>query len=207
MTLTGQLTNDLNTSLNEATVVGVDLDPAAATARVLVHVLALPENGPIDHDPRRALTFTDVSNFQVLLRPDPFGGDFGPAIPIQDLDELASLFARLGRFQPMYGWRFLNNLDLTDDWPPEPSLKLRLRPQPAAHSLYWFTECIENDDSYCLEGIICFDDLQIERADGTPVSVRRFAANGRRWWTGLYGNDPRVSGQAQIATTDGPRWR
>jgi hypothetical protein len=37
-----QLINDLNTALNEATVVGVDLDQAAATARLLLHVLVCP---------------------------------------------------------------------------------------------------------------------------------------------------------------------
>jgi len=206
--LPDQLTNDLNTALNEATVVGVDLDPAAATARLLLHVLALPERGPIDPDPRRALTLTGVSDFQVLLRKDPFGGDFGPAIPIQDLDELASLFGRLVRFQPMYGWRFLNNLDLTGDWPPEPSLNLRLRPEPAAHTLYWFTECSQDADSFfCLEGVIWFDGLQVERADRIPVSVQQFAADGRRWWAGLRANDPRVSSEAQIAAGNGPRWR
>jgi hypothetical protein len=202
-----QLTNDLNTALNEATVVGVDLDQAAATARLLLHVLALPEQGPIDPDPRRAMTLTGVSDFQLLLRHDPCGGEFGPAIPVADLKELVSLFAQLDRFEPMYGWRFVDDLDLTGDWPPQPSLTLRLRPDPAAHSLYWFTECAQDEDSFCLEGVIRFDGLRVERADATPVTVEQFAADGRRWWTGLHANDPRVSGEAQIAAGNGPRWR
>jgi hypothetical protein len=47
--------------------------------------------------------------------------------------------------------------------------------------LYWFTECAPDADSFCLDGVIRFDGLQVERADGTPVSVEQFAADGRRW--------------------------
>jgi hypothetical protein len=58
----------LEAALNEADVLGIRLDPAGAWCDVLVHVLALPESGPLDSDPRRVLRLAMPSQVSILLR-------------------------------------------------------------------------------------------------------------------------------------------
>jgi hypothetical protein len=82
----------------------------------------------------------------------------------------------------------------------------------AAHSLYWFNECGLAGDGdgyvrYCIEGVVDFEDLAVERFDGTPVAVEQFAAAGKRWWRAFFSGDPRVSVEAQTAPDIPPPWR
>lgn len=48
----------LEVALNESDVVGVRLDPARAYVDVLLHVIALPESGPLMKDGRRMTSST-----------------------------------------------------------------------------------------------------------------------------------------------------
>lgn len=50
----------------------------------------------------------------------------------------------------------------------EPSLALDLRTEDTVHSLFWFNECGLDDEAYCIEGTVTFDDLKVLRADQTP---------------------------------------
>jgi hypothetical protein len=58
-----KLVDQLDLAFNESTVCGLQFDESAAEARLLVEVLALPEVGPIDRDPRR------VWSCSPMLRP------------------------------------------------------------------------------------------------------------------------------------------
>ena len=72
----------IETALNEADVLGIQLDPAGASCDVLVHVLALPESGPLDRDARRALRLAGPGQVSILLRADQDGeAGYGPVIP------------------------------------------------------------------------------------------------------------------------------
>lgn len=205
--------DDLNVALNEATVVGLRPVPGGGVV-LLLNVLALPATGPADPDGRRALICSGVSRTRVLLRRWNTAGDptYGPAIPLRDFEAVEEFFASLSMFGAMYGWEFLDKPDLIDDWPPVVSLDRSLDAAAAAHSLYWFNECGQDDGrdgyvTYCIEGVVDFQELTVERFDGTPVALEEFAAAGKRWWQGLYGNDPRVSPSAQVALGEPPSWR
>lgn len=59
----------LEVALTESDVVGVRLSAIEGEAvDVLLHVLALPESGPVENDPRRMLRFCGVDDVSVLLR-------------------------------------------------------------------------------------------------------------------------------------------
>ncbi|MEV4412333.1 hypothetical protein [Catellatospora sp. NPDC049609] len=200
-----------NVALNESDVVGLRVDWPSRTVRLLLHVLALPEHGPVDPDTRRALVFTGVRLVRVLLRADrSFSRDYGNAIDLPDAEAADAFLASVGWSNPMYGWSFLNDPQLTQDWPERLSLTLDAGAGPAAHTLYWFCECGRDepggDAAYCIEGDIHFERLAVERADGSPVPLTSFIADGRRWWHGFGAGDPRVSGEAQQSQPPSPAW-
>ncbi|MEU8006301.1 hypothetical protein AB0B66_34525 [Catellatospora sp. NPDC049111] len=201
-----------NVALNESDVVGLRVNWPARTVRLLLHVLAMPEEGPIDADTRRALVFTGVSLMRVLLRRDrtrTASRDYGHPIELADADAADAFLASVSRSDPMYGWRFLDDPELTRDWPATASLMLA-GTGPATHTMYWFCECAREepggDTEYCIEGDIHFQRLSVERADGSPVPLASFAADGRRWWHGLHSGDPRVSTEAQRSRPPSPAW-
>jgi hypothetical protein len=202
---------DLDVALNEATVAGLRPGPDGSI-QLLLQVLALPETGPVDPDTRRALVLSGVSKVRVLLRRDRNrDSSYGPVVPLPRFAAVEELFASLSWSGHMYGWKFFDSIDLIDDWPPAVSLDITLNPAPAAHSLYWFNECGRQEPdgraTYCIEGVVDFEDLAAQHPNGTPITVENFTATGRRWWQSFYGDDPRVSPQAQAALGTPPSWR
>lgn len=197
----------VGSALLEALVCGVGCDLDAVRCRVLLEVLALPETGPIDPDPRRVLVLAGVTSVEVLLRPEagPVPGGLGPAVPLRNLGEVERVFASLAWSHPMYSWKFIDDEENPKDrWPDEPSLRLVLKTRPGNHSLYWFTECgmqqgPDKYASYLLEGVIRFTAASVEHADGHPQPLAQFVADSARWWRAFSADDPRLSVDAQRA--------
>jgi hypothetical protein len=203
----------MDLALNETDVLGIRLDRAGAWCDLFLHVLALPETGPLDPDARRILRLIMPGRMSILLRRDRLGQDgYGPVIPVSSLDAVEDFFASLSWSGSMYGWKFLDDPSLIRDWPARPSLTVEIRPGAAPHSLYWFNECgrEEGDTSaaYLIEGAVTFENLDVMRADATPQRLDEFIADGRRYWQALHGRDQRLSVEAQRAAQDGtPSWR
>ena len=191
----------LEIALTEADVLGVrSLDDASVA--LLLDISALPAIGPIDQDPRRKLVFHGVSELRILLRSVTVDGN-GPAIPLRDLDAVEDFFESLAIGGSMYGWRYFDDPELTQDWPTTPSLVVPMSATSPPHTFYWFNECsrVVNGDlrSYCIEGTVVFTDLTMQRADGTDQAVDDFADEGVRWWQAFNDHDARVSVEAQQA--------
>lgn len=127
-------------ALNEADVLGIRLEQSGAWCDLLLHVLALPEAGPPDLDPRRILRLISPAQVRVLLRRQQAGpGRYGPAITLAGLDAVEDFFASLSWSGSISGWRFLDDLSLVRDWPGRPSLAIGVRPVVGSHSLFWFS--------------------------------------------------------------------
>jgi hypothetical protein len=210
----------VDAALNEADVLGVRLESSGAWCDLLLHVLALPEAGPIDPDARRVLRLTSPTRVAVLLREERVvprenrepGIGYGPVIPLAGMAAAEEFFASLTWSGSMYGWKFLDDPSLTRDWPAGPSLAIDIRPGPGSHSLYWFNECGTTGHgepaAYCIEGTVTFEDLAVLRADGTPEPISEFVAGADRYWRALHGRDERLNVPAQRAAQDGtPSWR
>ena len=193
----------LEIALTEADVAGVQEADDDSLA-FLVHVMALPEVGPMDIDARRRLVLHGVAEARFLLRRVTVEGN-SPAIPLASLAAVDQFFDTLGMGGSMYGWRYFDDPDLTADWPAEPSLVVSMSDHDAPHSFYWFNECgrVEEGEihSYCLEGTVTFDDLTVLRADGAAQPVSEFADQGVRWWQAFQDFEERVNSDAQRAWT------
>ncbi|GIH09269.1 hypothetical protein Rhe02_73360 [Rhizocola hellebori] len=204
----------VETALNESEVLGVRLGPCGGWCDLLLHVLALPEAGPIDPDTRRILRLTSPTQVKILLRADRMAASgYGPVIPLGNLDAVEEFFASLSWTGSMYGWKFLDDSSLTHDWPAETSLTIDIRPPAAApHTLYWFNECgrdeAETKVGYCIEGTVAFESLAVLRADATPQPLSEFVFQGQNYWRALQRGDERLGVQAQRAAQSGaPSWR
>jgi hypothetical protein len=206
------LIDRLDLALNESTVCGLLYDADRGEARLLIEVEALPEVGPIDRDPRRAVVMSSVESIEVTVRSDRVGG-YGPVVPLGSLDDLEQFFAGLSWAHPMYGWELVDVTDPGPAWRVEPSLQVRPGRGVAAHSLRWFTECgsagrTGEPQGYVLQGTVRFADLRIERADPGSLPLGRFLADGARWWKAFREGDSRLSGQGQReAGSVSLRWR
>lgn len=200
-------------ALNEADVLGVRLEPSGAWCELFLHVLALPENGPLDPDARRILRLMSPAQVRILLRADRTASSgYGPVIPLAGLDAAEDFFASLSWSGSMYGWQFLDDPSLTHDWPAQPSLTIDIRSGAGSHSLFWFNECGRDEGStkvaYCIEGNVTFEDLEVLRADATPQPLDEFISEGHRYWQALHSHDERLSVAAQRTAQDGtPSWR
>ena len=204
----------LEVALNESDVVGVRLDPARAYVDVLLHVIALPESGPLMKDGRRIMRLKRPAELRFLLRRDPIGEQAAtqPAIPLADEAAVETFFDSLAWGGSIYGRRFFDEPGLTRDWPADPSLRIPVRTEGGAHSFYWFNECgVERDgetQAFCIEGTVTFDDLLVLDAEAREIPIETFIADGVRQWDALYAHDERLSVDAQRAAHQGaPKWR
>ena len=208
-----ELVHRLDDALNESQVCGLSFDAEAAEARLFLEVLALPETGPIDRDLRRVLILSGALSSEVILRAARDDA-LGPVLPLESLDALGRFFSSLGQANAMYGWEFIDRESVGEEWNAPASLTTTSSgPQPAGHTVHWFTECgrpgsEEDWERYLLQGVIRFGDLRIERADARPVSLEEFVADGRRWWVALRSGDSRMSSDAQqLAQACAASWR
>lgn len=191
----------LEVALTEAEIVGVRRISDDSIV-FLVHVKALPEEGPIDIDARRQVVLHGVVRTRSLLRRQTIEGP-GPALPLASIEAVDQFLDTLRTGDSLYGWHYLDNPELTDDWPSEPSLLVQMNDREPQHTFYWFNECtrMEEDEirSYVLEGDAAFADLTVLRADGTPLAVSEFADQGVRWWQAFADHEDRVGSDAQTA--------
>lgn len=210
-----ELADRLDLALNESQACGLSFDADAAEARLLVEVLALPEAGPIDRDPRRVLVLSGVASIEVILRAEGDDG-LGQVLPLESLGALEEFFTSLGQADAMYGWEFIDRGEAGGVWDVPASLSVvSSEPQAAGHTLHWFTECgrpgpgPEKDwEHFFLQGVIRFGNLRVERADARPVPLEEFAADGRRWWDAFERREIRLSGDAQLQAQAGAAsWR
>lgn len=206
----------LETALNESDVVGIRLDPAGRHVDVLLHVIALPESGPLTKDGRRIMRLTrPPAALRFLLRRNLAGEQAAtePAIPLADEAAVEDFFDSLAWGDSIYGWRFFDDPGLTSDWPTDPSLRISVRADAGAHSFYWFNECgvVGRDGetaAFCIEGTVTFEDAVILDAEEREIPIETFIADGVRQWDALYAHDERVSAEAQRESQNcAPRWR
>jgi hypothetical protein len=186
----GDDTEGLNIALNEATLLGLEVDPSRRLAGGTFVVLSLPESGELPTDSRVQVLFVNVGRVAATLTdPDQPGA---VPIPIEQLLDAVQSFG--GR--AIYGWEFF---DIRDN-PLQPcgaakSLDIEFEGGSKAHSINLF-----QDDGRRLDVCIWFEGLALLTPDGNEVDLEEFIAGGRRWWDAFHKHDPRTQGHGLFST-------
>src|SRR5436309_6782321 len=102
----GTLRADLNTALNEATLVSAVVDEADRKARITLAVRTLPENGPPSRDHRVMIVLAPLGRICASLRDGRWDDAGAPVHPFV-LPQLTDI-VRSFHEQPIYGWGFMD---------------------------------------------------------------------------------------------------
>jgi hypothetical protein len=181
----------LGVALNEATLIGVEVNAERRAASLTFVPLSLPVAGaaPPD-DPRVQFILSPVGRVAASLR-DGLWNDAEASVERVALEELLNTVLSF-KGLPVYGWEFLDRPD--DDnfarWSDRLSLDWRSEPAGLSHTLDLF----QAGGSRHLDLRIWFDDLRILTPEKPDVSLDDFTAGGVRWWDALYAGDPRTAG-------------
>lgn len=179
----------LGIALNEATLLGVEIDPSRRIAAVTLRVLTLPEDGPPPADSRLQLLLQPVGRIAASLRGGRWDDPAAPVLPLKEGDVLTA--SQSFGCLPIYGWRFF---DLPGEdfkrWSSRLSLDSRLGMDGHRHTITLFQE--GNDRHLDLR--IWFDDLEFRTTDGCRIGLIEVIEGGKRWWDRMYAGDPRTHG-------------
>lgn len=180
----------LDVALNEADLLGVEVDTARRVAAVMFRTLQLPPDGPAPDDCRVWFLFRPVGRVVASLR---HGSWDDPRAKVESvtMENLAGIVQSFGGL-PVYGWEFF-------DTPKERLNKLRSR-----LSLDWTSgadgcshvlEISQEDDDRILDLWLWFDEAAIHDPDGKEIDLESFIANGKRWWDAFEAGDERTRGR------------
>ncbi len=193
MSFTDQQRNGLDTLLNEADLLGFEVDPDRKIGSATFNILTLPEVGPAPTDSRYQLLLHPVTRVVASLRQTQHESE-REVVKSFALEELLRVVESFGG-QPIYGWEFFDVHDKTLaeiagrvslDWPPGN--------ESASHSLSVF----QSSDDRILDFCIWFDSLLIRNADGEGVPIDVAIEGAERWWERMYAGDPRTDGRGIV---------
>ena len=105
--LTPEVLAELDVALEEATLVGVEMDVGARRFGATLAVLSLPpDDGPPPEDPRVKLVLEPVGRLAVSWRQAAWNDRKARAVPFE-VEQLSSIVAGFGRL-PIYGREFFD---------------------------------------------------------------------------------------------------
>lgn len=186
--LTPERCDALGVALNEATLLGVEIDEAQRGVGVTFSVLTLPKSGPAPSDTRVQFVFQPVGRVIASLRKGSWN-DARAEIESFAASEMNAVVQSFGGV-PVYGWKFFD-VDETESWLDQPSFDWGSREDGMQHHLTLFQEGHERH----LDLRIWFDRFVICDPYGNQLSIDEFCAGGQRWWKGFNEGDPRTEGQ------------
>jgi hypothetical protein len=193
MRLTEEEKQGLSIALNEATLLGVEVDTNRQLAAATFSALALPEEGSPPDDPRVQFIFVPVGRVAASLRLGRWDDPQAEVVPFS-IEELLSVVQSFGGL-PIYGWEFF---DIDDKdfvrWSDRLSFDYRSGAEGFTHSILLFQEGHDRHLDICL----WFNELEIKDSQGNDILLREFIEGGKRWWDGLYSGDARTSGSGII---------
>jgi hypothetical protein len=183
------LAKELGVALNEATLLGAEVDASTRRAAATFRVLTLPPEGPHPEDPRVQFVFQPVGRVFASLRAGSWNDTSAALIPVT-LDRLLEVVQTFGGL-PVYGWEFFDTPDpRLGNAADRASLDWRSSPNGTSRSISLFQEGHKRH----LDLIIWFDSFELFDAHGAPITVEAFIEGSKRWWDGLYAGDPRAVG-------------
>ena len=179
----------LGIALNEATLLGLEVDAQNRIAAATFRVFTLPKKGPSPADSRVQLLFRPVGRVAASLRNGRHDDPDAEVVPFPVEDLLANVQSFDGL--PVYGWEFFDAHEkaitklgdrLSLDW--------RSGEDGISHSIYLF----QDPGNRTLDIWVWFDELQVRDTEGNVIPIDSFIAGGNRWWEAFYKGDERTGG-------------
>jgi hypothetical protein len=184
--MTPEQVRDLNIALNEADLLGVEVETPTVALRLWV--LALPERGPAPTNRRRRLVLEQVGRIVARFATSQDAGStyHAQALTMKDVVRRSSF-----KGDSMYGWDFVASAaqifdgeDLQDA-----SVDFRLSDKASTLGFYAFREGYEWQK---LQLWIGFESIAIFDANGSSIPLDEFIQDGKRWWEHFWADDPRT---------------
>ena len=190
MELSEEERHGLGIALNEADLLGVEIDPVRRIGAATLRVLSLPANGPAPQDTRVSLRLSPVGRVVASLREARWDDPAAPAVPFK-IDELLGVVQSFHGL-PVYGWEFFDLHDgVLAKWVDRVSLDWMSGDDGRSHSIMLFQEA----GNRILDLLVWFDDLEFRSVVGEVIPIDQIIADGTRWWDALYAGDPRTAGR------------
>lgn len=180
-TITQNIRDGLNYSLNEAIIIGFDFDKERKTAYVTLYPIAIQPDGTIPNDNRFLFAFRNIGRIACSLIPER-----GMTAIKFDLDELGGKMNEC-KNGSLYGWEFIDNDEelIFNQWKDNKSFDtIFYSAFQKQHTIDLFQE-----DKYSNKTIdlrIWFDSVEVYNSDLNPFDIQTFIENGKRGWGKLY---------------------
>lgn len=194
----------LDIALNEARLLGVEVDVPAREVGVTLQVLTLPEVGPVPNDSRILLVLSPVERIMASLR----HGLWNDETASVELFPIDSLFDVVHSFHgcPIYGWEFFDaGAKEFNSWAGRLSLDWQSGTNGLSHTLDLFQEGDDEGQQRHLDLRIWFDGMTIYTPAKDIVSVSDFIAGGRRWWRAMRQGDARTTSSGIVSLSNGSK--
>jgi hypothetical protein len=197
-----EVIHNLGIALNEATLLGVEVDVPARTVEVMLRVLTLPETEHASDNSHVLLTLSPVGRIAASLRHGPEDERPETVHPFQ----IESLSAVVRSFEAseIYGLEFFDGKDgHFEGWANHLSVDWQAGADGLDHTLDLFQEGGESGQRRLLNLRIWFDDMTIYTLAKAVVPINEFTAGGQRWWDALYRGDSRTNSSGIVPMTWG----
>jgi hypothetical protein len=200
MELTESQKHGLGVALNEATLLGVELDMQRRQVGATFAILALPPDAePMPADRRVQFIFGPVGRVAACLRQGRWDDPTAPVAPMAPSDLLAVVQSFGGL--PIYGWEFFDVAEQElPPFGPRLSFDWRSGPDGTAHSIRLFQDASDRH----LDIRVWFDAFVIRNPPGAELSIDEFVNGGRRWWDAFYRRDLRTRGSGLMPLNEEP---
>jgi hypothetical protein len=177
MMLTASDKHMITGAIEDATLLGLDLDVSGRRAGTTLAVWNVQEVGGWPDDPRILFIFSGVARIAASLRNGAWNDADAAVAPI-GVDELPKVIASFGGSE-IYGASFFDrHEEARAAWGDRLSLDLRCGSQVAAHSITLFQE--EAFDRF-LEFCVWFEELALVAPSGSSIEVADLIEGYERW--------------------------
>lgn len=190
-TLSKEQIKGLGVALNEATLLGVELDVSRSLCGITLSVFSLPEEGPAPTDSRLQILLHPIGRLCASLRHHRVNS---PA-ELPEIFSPSELLAKVRSFggQPIYGWEFIDIDDASfARWSGMLSLDWQGSSDGNVHTFTLFQEGHTPERTLDLK--IWFGGISLFKPTGEKVEIEDVVSGGKRWWDGLHSGDVRTAG-------------
>jgi hypothetical protein len=188
MNLTQEQVDGLNVALEEAVLLGLEVDSSRRIAAATFAVLTLPETGSVPEDRRVQFQFSPVGRVAASLRNGRWD-DPNAEVSKFKLEELLDV---VQSFQglPIYGWEFFDvaHANYFDSWADRLSIDVQLGENGHTETIDLF----QAGPTRHLDIRLWFDEFIIRNPIGSEITLDDFITDGKRWWDGLFLGDKRT---------------